>query len=110
MNEQFTKTLDALEAAENEMIELHNILDGLEIRNRASWHETQSVAGYREKLKSMQASIRAMLGKREEELLRGLRAEQSFAADAPMWRCKACGSENSHQFANCVHCGASGRR
>lgn len=36
--------------------------------------------------------------------------EQSFAADAPMWRCKACGSENSHQFANCVHCGASGRR
>lgn len=36
--------------------------------------------------------------------------EQSFAADAPMWRCRACGSENSHQFANCVHCGASGRR
>lgn len=37
-------------------------------------------------------------------------AQQSFAADAPLWRCKACGSENSHQFANCVHCGASGRR
>jgi len=75
MNEQFTKTLDALEAAENEMIELHNILDGLEIRNRASWHETQAVAGFRDKLKTMQASIRAMLGKREDEMLRGLRAE-----------------------------------
>lgn len=36
--------------------------------------------------------------------------QQSFAVDAPMWRCRACGSENSHQFANCVHCGASGRR
>lgn len=76
MNNQFTKTLEALEVAENEMIELHNILDGLEIRNRASWHETQTVANCRIKLKTMQESIRAMFGKREEELLRGLRAEQ----------------------------------
>lgn len=37
-------------------------------------------------------------------------AQQIVQADAPMWRCKACGAENSHQFANCVHCGRSGRR
>lgn len=98
MNEKFTKTLETLEAAENEMIELHNTLDGLEIHNRASWHEVQAVAGYRENLKSMQASIRAMLGKREDKILRGLHAEQYAQADL-----LPCGhsSDNLGNFGGC---------
>ena len=32
------------------------------------------------------------------------------AADAPLWRCKTCGTENSFDNANCSACGKSGRR
>lgn len=32
------------------------------------------------------------------------------ATDAPMWRCKTCGAENSFDNANCSACGESGRR
>jgi len=32
------------------------------------------------------------------------------AVDAPMWRCRYCGNENSFDNANCSACGKSGRR
>jgi Fe-S cluster biosynthesis and repair protein YggX len=75
MNEQFIKTLAALEAAENEMADLGNTLDSLERINQAQWHETQTVLDYCTRLSSMQNNIRVMLGKREKALLEGVRAQ-----------------------------------
>ena len=79
MNEQFIKTLAALEAAENELANLGNTLDGLERINQAQWHETQTVLDYCKRLNSMENNIRAMLGKREKALLEGVRAQHVLA-------------------------------
>lgn len=75
MNEQFIKTLAALEIAENEMANLGNTLDSLERVKQAQWHETQTVLDYCTRINSMQNNIRAMLGKREKALLEGVRAQ-----------------------------------
>lgn len=78
MNEQFTKTLNALEAAEKEMAGLHNTLDGLEIVNRASWHESETAARFRRELCGMTSSVTAMLEKREKSLLEGVCAQHKM--------------------------------
>lgn len=75
MNEQFIKTLAALEAAENELANLGNTLDGLERINQAQWHETQTVFDYCTRLNSMGNNIRTMLGKREKAMLEGVLAQ-----------------------------------
>ena len=75
MNDQFIKTLAALEIAENEMANLGNTLDSLERVKQAQWHETQTVLDYCTRLNSMKNNIRVMLGKREKAMLEGVRAQ-----------------------------------
>lgn len=79
MNEQFIKTLAALESAENEMANLGNTLDSLERVNQAQWHETQTVLDYCTRLNSMGNNIRVMLGKREKAMLEGVLAQHVSA-------------------------------
>ena len=79
MNEQFVKTLAALEAAENEMANLGNTLDSLERVKQAQWHETQTVLDYCTRLNSMGNNIRVMLGKREKAMLEGVLAQNVLA-------------------------------
>ena len=75
MNEKFSIVIETLEAAENEMSELHNLMEGLEMRMEASWHETQTIADYINRLSGMGQVIRSMLAKRENALLEKVRAE-----------------------------------
>jgi len=81
MNEQFTKTLDALEAAENEMMKLHNTIDSLERVNRATYSENQTAARFLQELRGMMSSVTAMLEKREKALLEGVRAQNMLHSD-----------------------------
>ena len=75
MYERFTTVIETLEAAENEMTELHNLMEGLEARMDASWHETQTIADYRKRLSVMGQVVRSMLAKRENAMLEKVRAE-----------------------------------
>lgn len=74
MYKRFTTVIDTLEAAEKEMSELHNLMEGLEQRMEASWHETQTIADYRNRLSGMGQVVRSMLAKRESALLKKVRA------------------------------------
>ncbi len=75
MNEKFTTVIEMLEAAEKEMSKLHNVMEGLEQRMEASWHETQTIADYRKQLAGMGQVVRSMLAKRERALLEKVHAE-----------------------------------
>jgi hypothetical protein len=74
MNDQFVKTLEALESAKNEMSELWNTLEGLEIRMEANWHECEIARSHKVRLEMMIRDIRYMLHKREKVLLEGVLA------------------------------------
>jgi hypothetical protein len=74
MNEKFIKTLETLEAAEIDMAELWKLMEGLESRDEASFHETQTIGDYTKRLGSMGQAVRSMLAKRENELLEKVRA------------------------------------
>ena len=75
MNERFTTVIETLEAAENEMSELHNLMERLESIDEARWHETQTIADYRKRLSGMGQVVRSMLAKRENAMLEKVRAE-----------------------------------
>lgn len=77
MNEQFIKTIQALEVAKKEMHSLHNTIDKLESINMAEWHETQTISNYQRDLDYMVEIVAGMLAKRENELLEKVRAQQS---------------------------------
>jgi len=75
MNEKFIAVIETLEAAEKEMAELHNLMEGLEMRMEASWHESGAISDYRKRLSGMGQVVRSMLAKRESALLEKVRAE-----------------------------------
>ena len=81
MNEGFTTVIETLEAAENEMSELHNLMERLESIDEASWHETQTIADYRKRLSGMGQVVRSMFAKRENAMLEKVRAEHSLHTD-----------------------------
>lgn len=75
MNEKFTAVIETLEAAEKEMVELHNLMEGLEMRMEASWRESETISDYRKRLAGMGQVVRSMFAKRESALLEKVCAE-----------------------------------
>ena len=76
MNEKFIDAIEALEAAEERMSDLHNTMEGLEMRMEADWHEVQTIYDYRKRLAGMNKFVKTMLAKREKALLEKMKMDE----------------------------------